>query len=72
LKPIVQVADKRQAVFAATLQAFGGGKAVDLALDVEQGIDPFDGLQCHRRDRHGTATAFGIRGNVSEHEELAA
>lgn len=58
-------------VLATTLQAWIGGKSVDLKLDVEQRIDPFDGLQRSRRDRRGAAAAFGIRGDVGQHEELA-
>ncbi|MCY1301405.1 hypothetical protein D9M70_510160 [compost metagenome] len=71
MKPVAQVADERQAVPASTLQALVGGKSVDLPLDVEQGIHPFDGFKCHRRDRRGVLSALGIHGDVGQHEELA-
>ena len=43
----MQFLDERLAVLAAALQALLGGKTVDLPLDIEQGIYPFDGLQRH-------------------------
>ncbi len=60
------------AVFAAALQTLLGGKTVDLSFDIEQGIDPFDGLQCHWRDLRSFAATFGVCGDVGQHEELAA
>lgn len=61
------------AVFAAALQTLLGAKTVDLPFDIEQGIDPFDGLQCHRRYRRSFAATFGVHGDVgTATQELAA
>lgn len=68
----MQLFDDCQAVLAATLHALIGGKTVDLPFDIEQGIDPFDGLQCHWRDRRSFVATFGVRADVGQHEELAA
>ncbi len=68
----MQLFDDCQAVLAATLHALIGGKTVDLPFDFEQGIDPFDGLQCHWRDRRSFVATFGVRADVGQHEELAA
>ena len=68
----MQFFDEWLAVLAAALQALLGGKTVDRPLDIEQGIDPFDGLQCHRRDRRSFAATFGVRGDIGQREELAA
>ena len=54
----------------ALFQALVGGKPVDFPLDIEQRIDPFDGLQRHGRDRRGFLSTFGIRRDVDEHEEF--
>lgn len=59
-------------VSAAALQALIGGKTVDLRFNIEQGIDPFDGLQCHWRDRRSFAATLGFRSDVGQYEELAA
>jgi hypothetical protein len=53
LKPSLQIINERQAFLAATFQALIGRKPVDLPLDIEQRVDPFDGLQCQWRDRRG-------------------
>jgi hypothetical protein len=45
------------------------GAAVDLALDVEDGIDALDRFEGERRDDGKLATRLG--GHVGEHEELA-
>lgn len=58
----MQLFGERLAVFAAALQTLLGGKTVDLPFDIEQGIDPFDGLPCHWRDRRGFTATFGVRG----------
>lgn len=68
----MQFFDERLAIFAAVGQTLLGGKTVDLPFDIEQGIDPFDGLQRHRRDRRSLAATFGVRGNIGQNEELAA
>ncbi len=68
----MQIIDERLAVLTPALQALLGGKTVDHPFDIEQGIDPFDGLQCHWRDRRSFAATFGVRGDVGQHEELAA
>src|SRR5262249_19241482 len=53
-------------------QAPGGGKAVDLALDVEQRIDAPDRLQRDRRDVRRRSSTPGILRDVGELEELPA
>lgn len=71
LKPSLQIVDERQAFLVATSQALIGRKPVDLPLDIEQAVDPFDGFERHRRDRRGVLSTLGVCGNVGEHEELA-
>ncbi len=68
----MQLFGEWQAVLAAALQTLLGGTTVDLQFEIEQGIDPFDGLQCHWRDRRSVAATFGVRGDVGQPEELAA
>ena len=69
----MQLFDEWLAVFAAALQTLLGAKTVDLPFDIEQGIDPFDGLQCHRRYRRSFAATFGVHGDVgTATQELAA
>lgn len=71
MKPGLQIIDERQAFLAATFQALIGRQPVDLALDIEQAVDPFDGFERHRRERRGVLSTLGVCGNVGEHEELA-
>ena len=65
------IADERQTVSPATLQAFIGDKPVDLPLDIEQDVDPLDGFERHRRDRRCVLSTLGVCRNVGEHEERA-
>ena len=51
--------------------AFGGGLAVDSALDVKYSVDALDRLQRHRRD-DGWRLASGAGLEVGEDEELAS
>ena len=60
------------AVFAVALQTLLVGETVDLLFDINQGIEPFDGLQSHWRDRPSFAATFGVRGDVGQQEELTA
>ena len=59
------------ASFFANLEQFGGGKAIDRALDLEQGVDALHRFECDRRDRGCVFAAQGICGNVGELEKLA-
>ena len=68
--PRFERADQRNAPFPARGKALGGGEAVDLALDVEDGIDAFDLLQRDRRDRRGRLAPSGARRDVGKLEEL--
>ncbi len=56
----------------ARVQPFLGARAVDVALDIEVGVDTFDGLECHRRDRRRIFPAPCIGGDVGELKELAS
>ncbi|EKJ97391.1 hypothetical protein C241_01684 [Bradyrhizobium lupini HPC(L)] len=44
MKPSLQIVDERQAFLAATFQVLIGRQPVDLPLDIEQAVDPFDGF----------------------------
>ena len=68
----MQFFDEWLAVVATADQALLGGKTVDLPFDVEQGVDPLDSLKRQRRDRRSLAATLGVRGNIGQHEELAA
>src|SRR5215831_3790161 len=39
---------------------FGGRKTVDLALDVEEGMNAFDRLECDRRHRCGVLSTLAL------------
>ena len=54
----------------AGCEALLGGQAVDLALDVEQGVDALDRLQRHGRDL-AAPPPLGRFGDVGQLEELA-
>ncbi len=71
--PGLQLGDARGAEILADHQPFGGGVAVDRALDVEQGVDALHGLQGYRRDDRGLAARPAARGlgDVGQLEELA-
>ena len=47
-------------------------KAIDVALDVEERVDAFDGLQGDRRDWRRLLATPRVRGDVGQLEELAA
>ena len=66
-----QIGDERRAPFGPDGKALLGGKAVDVALDVEQEIDAFDGLEGDGRDRWRILSSARIGSYVGEHEELA-
>jgi hypothetical protein len=51
LRPSLQIVDERQALLVATFQAVVGHKPVYIPLDIEQGVDPFDCFERHKRDR---------------------
>ena len=61
---------ERRALLLADAQPLVHGKAVDATLDIEQGIDTPDRLQCDRRDHGGVLAAPGIGGDVRQLEEL--
>jgi hypothetical protein len=59
----------------ATIPAHGkagiGIQPVDLAFDIEDGVDPFHRLQCDRRDLMGRLALADIARNIGQLEELA-
>ncbi|WP_421581053.1 hypothetical protein [Shinella sp. M31] len=46
-------ADAGEDKLAAEIAAKASAEPADLPLDIEQGVDPFDGFKRHRRDRRG-------------------
>jgi hypothetical protein len=59
-----------EAPLLAGRQAFGGGRAVDLALAVEERVDTSDGLQRDRRDRRRRLAPSSVGGDISQLEEF--
>ena len=69
--PVLELGDHRRAPLAAHREAPLGSLAVDLALDVEQRVDPLHRLQSQRRDRRRALAARLVRRDVGELVELA-
>ena len=69
--PVLKFRDQRRAPLAAHREATLGSLAVDLALDVEQRVDPLHRLQRQRRDRRRALAAPLVRRDVGELVELA-
>jgi len=68
--PVLERRDQREAPLLAGRQAFGGGRAVDLALAVEERVDTSDGLQRDRRDRRRRLAPSSVGGDISQLEEF--
>jgi hypothetical protein len=66
-----QLGDERRTPLLTHDKAFGCGEAIDIAFDVEQEINAFDGLEGNRRERRRGLSSTGIGGDVGQHEELA-
>ena len=75
-EPFVQVGDQWTPTrLAGSARRYLGGVAVDVALDVEQGVDALHGLQADRRQhRRSLALRRPARAarDVGQHEELPA
>ena len=69
--PGLQRRDQIGGDLAPDAQTLVGPLAVDVALDVEDGVDAPDRLQGDRRDRRGVLAAPRIGGDVGQFEELA-
>ena len=71
--PVFQPGDQGGALFfAPRAQTFHSGQSIDLALDVKERVDAFDGLQSDRRDRRRILAAPRIGGDAGQLEELAS
>jgi hypothetical protein len=69
-EPGFQIGEKRRAFLLAQAEALAGGKAVRRALNVEQRIDAFNGLQRNRGDGRRLFARWGVGGDVGQFEEL--
>ncbi len=68
----MQFFDEWLAVLAAALQALLADKAVDLPFDIEQASIRLTASSAIGEIGCGFAATFGVRGDVGQHEELAA
>src|SRR5580704_19476916 len=70
--PVFQPGDQGGALFAPRAQTLLSGQSIDLALDVKERVDAFDGFKRDRRVRRRTLAPPGIRRDVGQLEELAS
>ena len=59
-QPAFQIGDQRSRQALPRLEAGGGGFAVDVALDLEQGIDAPNRLERDRRDLFGVLSLANV------------
>ena len=71
-QPVVQVQYHRRDLPLTGVMAGLGGQAGDHPLDLEDGVEAFDGFQCHGRDlRRDLLALAGLVLDVGQFEELA-
>lgn len=68
--PGFELGNQGGAVLLSDVQAFLIWSAVNRSLDIEQGVDSFDGLERHGRDDH-LLFASGLRFDIGKLEEFA-
>jgi ABC-type multidrug transport system ATPase subunit len=71
-QPTLQFLDQRSRQALPRLEAVGGGAAVEIALDFEQGVDAPDGVEGDRRNLLGVLALADVALDIGEFEELAA
>jgi hypothetical protein len=67
--PGLEVRNERRDANPVNCKTFIGGLAVDLALDIEDGVDVLERFERQRGDHGQLAARLG--GDIGEHEELA-